>query len=114
MFLPPFQPALASRLGEQRALLEPLAGGELLRALADEHYVNGLLHHPPRNRRRIRVVPDVGDRPAAVRIGHHARVERHDAVRVRGAANADAIDGFVVLDCGSTSDDGVECAAAGL
>ncbi len=106
----PFEPQLARALGVEVVLdLEAHVARELLRVLADEQVVIGLLEHGLGDERRRAHAFDA--RHAAGALGrpvHAARVELHDAFGVGQAAVADAGVFGIELAQVDAGDDGVE------
>jgi hypothetical protein len=82
---------LPALLREQVLRREPHLDREP-RHRAHEHDVIGVVHHRLRHERRRRDVLERRDRAGALRrTVHHARVELHDAVRIRQAAQPDRL-----------------------
>ncbi len=110
----PFQPQPARLLGVEVVLdLEAHVAREVLRALADQQVMVGLLEHRLGDERRRAHAFEGGDAAGALRRPvHAARVELHDAVGIRQPAVADAGVGRIELAEVDAGDQRVEHVAA--
>lgn len=87
--LEPFAPGFLGLRRAQAARLEAFGHRELARAIADQQYVRGLLHHPARDRDRMIDVLQRGHRAATAIAAHDAGVQGHEPVPIRIPAAAD-------------------------